>query len=60
MILKCTNAGLSMPTAGTSVGLESSTIVYVTVPGAGTAGDAVIEGVAGPSTRRVRVTLEGR
>lgn len=60
VIVRCTNSGLTMPVSGATLALGGATVTFDTVPSAGAAGDAVIEGSAGASLRRIRVTLEAR
>ncbi len=58
IIVRCTNAGLTMPVAGAEITLGDATLSFTQVPTAGAAGEAIVDGVSGPSVRRVKVTLD--
>lgn len=54
---KSITAGLSLPTAGTSLSLGNASVKFVAVPDPVVGGDLVLEGSSGQVTRRIRVVL---
>ena len=57
VVLKCSTAGLTLPTAGTSLTLAPATCTYVSMPLLGQPGDAILQGQDGTAARRVKVTV---
>ncbi len=57
VVIKCTNQGLTLPAAGSTLSLGPATATYVSMPAAGQTGDAVIRGGDGNTTRRLRISV---
>lgn len=58
--LRCLNAGLTPPSAGTSLSLGTATVRYSQVPSSSGPGTVIIEGVSGSAIRRTRVTVDSK
>ncbi len=57
VVIKCNNAGIALPAAGATLSMAPATATYVSMPVAGNAGDAIIRGSEGTTTRQLKVTL---
>jgi hypothetical protein len=57
VLVKCSNQGLALPAANSTLSLGAATVTYVSLPAAGTAGDAVLRAADGTTTRRLKITL---
>lgn len=57
VVIKCTNQGLPLPAANSTLTLGPASATYLSMPAAGQTGDAVIRASDGDTNRRLRVSV---
>lgn len=57
VVIKCTNEGIALPAANSTLSLGPATATYFSIPIPGETGDAVIHASDGNTTRRLRVSV---
>jgi hypothetical protein len=57
VVVRAANSAITLPPVSTSVQLGGGSMTFESLPAQGAAGEAVILGTCGSSTRRIKVTL---